>query len=64
MVLVSLLGAALFSSVNRASSQRENLEDQDEEKDHSVSDEPLPECTLAFTHGIGKEVTEAIRVLE
>ncbi|KAJ7386929.1 putative ATP-dependent RNA helicase ddx60 [Desmophyllum pertusum] len=37
------------------SSQRKNLEDQDEEKDLSVSNEPLPECTLAFTHGIGKE---------
>ncbi|XP_078360877.1 putative ATP-dependent RNA helicase DDX60 [Oculina patagonica] len=39
----------------RASSQRGNIEDQDEKKELPVSDEPLPECTLAFTHGIGKE---------
>lgn len=56
--VISLLGVAFFPSLNRASSQRENLEDQDGEKDLSVSDEPLPECTVAFTHGIGKEVTE------
>lgn len=32
-------------------------EEQDEE-DFMDLDEPLPECTLAFTYGIGKQVAE------
>ena len=58
--LISSFHVALFPSLNfnRARSQRENLEDHDEEENFSVSDEPLPECTVAFTHGIGKKVTQ------
>ncbi|XP_015768450.1 PREDICTED: probable ATP-dependent RNA helicase DDX60 [Acropora digitifera] len=29
--------------------------DEEDEEDFSALDEPLPECTLAFTHGIGKQ---------
>ncbi|KAK2572326.1 putative ATP-dependent RNA helicase DDX60 [Acropora cervicornis] len=30
-------------------------QDEEDEEDFSALDEPLPECTLAFTHGIGKK---------
>ncbi|KAK2572321.1 putative ATP-dependent RNA helicase DDX60 [Acropora cervicornis] len=30
-------------------------QDKGDEEDFSALDEPLPECTLAFTHGIGKQ---------
>ena len=43
-----------FHSVYRLASQR----DEEDEEDFSALDEPLPECTLAFTHGIGKEVSQ------
>jgi len=33
-------------------------QDEEDEEDFSALDEPLPECTLAFTHGIGKQVTQ------
>lgn len=42
-------------SLNRLNKQQQ---DQDEE-DFSALDEPLPECTLAFTHRIGKQVDES-----
>ena len=38
---------------NRLSSQG----DEEDKEDFSALDEPLTECTLAFTHGIGKQVT-------
>ena len=41
-------------SPNRLNNQHE----EEEEEDFSALDEPLPECTLAFTHGIGKQVTQ------
>ena len=31
---------------------------EEDEEDFSALDEPLPECTLAFTHGIGKQVAQ------
>ena len=43
-----------FHSVDRLASQQ----DEEGEEDFSALDEPLPECTLAFTHGIGKQVTQ------
>ena len=43
-----------FHSVDRLASQQ----GEEDEEDFSALDEPLPECTLAFTHGIGKEVTQ------
>lgn len=42
-------------SLNRLNKQQQ---DQDEE-DFSALDEPLPECTLAFTHRIGKQVDKS-----
>ena len=43
-----------FDSLNRLSTQQ----GEEIEEDFSALDEPLPECTLAFTHGIGKQVTQ------
>ena len=43
-----------FYSLSRIASQQ----DEEDEEDFSDLDEPLPECTLAFTHGIGKQVTQ------
>lgn len=40
-----------FYSLSRIASQR----GEGNEEDFSALDEPLPECTLAFTHGIGKQ---------
>ena len=59
--LVVLVSVCLFSvaftrynfSPNRVNSQPD---DQDERGSISASNEVLPECTLAFTFGIGKEV--------
>ena len=48
-----MLNACHFHSVDRLASQQ----DEEDEEDFSALDEPLPECTLAFTHGIGKQVT-------
>ena len=42
-------------SLNRLDNQHE----EEEEEDFSALDEPLPECTLAFTHGVGKQVNES-----
>ena len=47
----------VYSPLNGLSSQ---LEEQVDEEDFSALDEPLSECTLAITHGIGKEVAESI----
>lgn len=43
-----------FYYLSRIASQQ----DKGDEEDFSALDEPLPECTLAFTHGIGKQVTQ------
>ena len=43
-----------FYSLSRLAAQR----DEEDEEDFSALDEPLPECTLAFKHGIGKQVTQ------
>lgn len=44
-------------SLNRLNNQHE----EEDEEDFSALDEPLPECTLAFTHRIGNQVDEVIK---
>lgn len=43
--------------LNRFSSVIGSVTIEDDGKEFSDPFEPLPECTLAFTHGIGNEVT-------
>ena len=54
MMLDHILLMCQFDSLNRLSTQQ----GEEIEEDFSALDEPLPECTLAFTHGIGKQVTQ------
>ena len=54
MMLDHILLMCQFDSLNRLSTQQ----GEESEEDFSALDEPLPECTLAFTHGIGKQVNE------
>ena len=40
-----------------------NQPDEQDERDASALNEPLPECTLAFTYGIGKKVANKYTIL-
>ena len=48
-----------FYSLSRLATQQ----GEEDEEDFSALDEPLPECTLAFTHGIGKQVTQKNKMI-
>ena len=54
MILHHIYLMCRFYSLSRIASQQ----GEGNEEDFSALDEPLPECTLAFTHGIGKQVTK------
>ena len=49
-----------FPHFVRTSAQRDKLEEAQDEQNLTKLDEPLPECTLSFTHGIGNKVGEKI----
>lgn len=45
----------------RSSSRRDNLEEEQDDQSLPDLEEPLPECSLSFTHGIGNQVSNSIR---
>lgn len=45
----------------RSSSRRDNLEEAQDDQTLPDLEEPLPECSLSFTHGIGNQVSNSIK---
>ena len=45
----------------RSSSRRDNLEEAQDDQTLPNLEEPLPECSLSFTYGIGNQVSNSIK---